>query len=255
MQILRSLAPVVCALALALPVTAQDDVRLLGRVVEDPSVAPIADVHIVARNRGGGFLGQTVTDEDGRFELTVSTRGGGVRLTAARFGYVRTRTPFLFFDNHDFFRLEIRLDQNAVLLAPLEVLARSGVGTSPMLDNFRHRMDNGFGQYITRADILERRPTLVSDLLRTVPGINMAPGGSGQRSVVLGRRDCPMQVFVDGMLLTTTANEFTVDEVVSPLDVEGIEVYRGLGTVPAEFLNEGAKCGVVAIWTHRGGPG
>lgn len=35
--------------------------------------------------------------------------------------------------------------------------------------------------------------------------------------------------------------------------VEGIEIYRGLSTVPAQFLNSDAKCGVVAIWTRRGG--
>ena len=47
--------------------------------------------------------------------------------------------------------------------------------------------------------------------------------------------------------------DFRIDEVISPGSVEGIEVYRGLSTVPAEFLNPDAECGVIAIWTRRGG--
>jgi hypothetical protein len=33
--------------------------------------------------------------------------------------------------------------------------------------------------------------------------------------------------------------------------VEAIEVFKGLGSVPPEFLNVYARCGVIAIWTRR----
>jgi hypothetical protein len=75
-------------------------------------------------------------------------------------------------------------------------------------------------------------------------------------------RGCPVQVFVDGLLMTASVMDASgatenagaaIDDFVSPLSVEGIEVYRGLSTVPPEFLTPEADCGVVAIWTRRGG--
>ena len=42
-----------------------------------------------------------------------------------------------------------------------------------------------------------------------------------------------------------------VDELVQPMDVEVIEVFRGLGSIPPEFLTPQARCGVIAIWTKR----
>jgi hypothetical protein len=44
----------------------------------------------------------------------------------------------------------------------------------------------------------------------------------------------------------------TIDDVVTPNVTEGIEVYRGVATVPPEILSPDAMCGVVAIWTRRG---
>jgi hypothetical protein len=45
----------------------------------------------------------------------------------------------------------------------------------------------------------------------------------------------------------------SVDDLVAPGAIEGIELYRGTATIPAEFLTPQARCGVVAIWTRRGG--
>ena len=47
--------------------------------------------------------------------------------------------------------------------------------------------------------------------------------------------------------------DYRIDDMVLPSSVEGIEIYRGLSTVPPEFLNPDAECGVIAIWTRRGG--
>jgi hypothetical protein len=68
---------------------------------------------------------------------------------------------------------------------------------------------------------------------------------------------CATQIFVDGFLVNRGGpggvNDIRLDDVVSPGSVEGIEIYRGLSTVPAEFLNADAACGVIAVWTRRGG--
>jgi hypothetical protein len=60
-------------------------------------------------------------------------------------------------------------------------------------------------------------------------------------------------VFLDGRLATRDApgGDVFVDDLVSPLDIETIEVFRGLGSIPPEFLTPQARCGVIAIWTKR----
>ena len=87
-------------------------------------------------------------------------------------------------------------------------------------------------------------------------------GPSG--SVRIGRSagyNCTTQIFVDGFLVNRRTGygqgyrpeDIRIDDVVTPASIEGIEIFRGLSTVPAEFLSPDADCGVIAIWTRRGG--
>ena len=39
---------------------------------------------------------------------------------------------------------------------------------------------------------------------------------------------------------------------VHPMSVLAVEVYRGPGEIPGEYLGFGARCGVILIWTRRG---
>lgn len=246
-------------LAAAAPATAQ--VRVVGRVIENESGDPIKGVDVTVRGPYGGYLGHRITDERGMFEY-FAKRGVGIRFSAQRIGYKRNTTPVLFFRNHEFFRVELRLDRKAVLLAPLEVVARSGRRESIMLSNFRYRVLHGAGQYVTREDIEKRDPKRVTDLLAELPGVRLQSSGKGLRRVVRmarsGATNCPTQIWVDGLLVnslstvTSGANDFSIDDVVQPQDVEGIEVYPGLSSVPPEFFNQWARCGVVAIWTRHG---
>jgi hypothetical protein len=99
-------------------------------------------------------------------------------------------------------------------------------------------------------------------LLMEIPGVYADRTGTGAsaRSIRMGRAlsgpgggPCPVQIFLDGMLATRpgAGGDVSVDDLVSPLDVEAIEVFKGLGSVPPEFLNVYARCGVIAIWTRR----
>lgn len=250
-----SYGAVLLMLAAALPLAAQGEVRVTGRVVENETGEPIAEAEIAFRGPQGGFMGYRISGEDGTFEFEA--RGvAGIKLHAERIGYKPNDTPMLFFDGHDRYEIEIRLDRDAVLLAPLEVVARTRVDPSPMFRDLERRIERGFGEYVTRQDIEERNPSYVTDLLAEVPGVRLQSSGRGSRRIVrIGRSNCPAQVFVDGMLMNVPgmAREVAIDDYVSPHDVAAIEVYRGLASVPAQFLNENAHCGVVAIWTRRGG--
>lgn len=246
------------------PAPALPQVRVLGRVIADESGTPLANVMVVLRTPAGSYVGKTETDAAGMFDVTVKV-SSGITLRAVRRGYQPTTTPTLYFDGRSFFGVEIRMAPDVVLLAPLEVVARSDVDRSHFLDAFRHRLRTGFGRYITRAEIESRNPVYVSDLLRSIPGIDLAADASGHRAVVQSRRaggmTCTTRVFVDGFMANppvATASGprsdiFRLDDVVSPHSVEGIEIYTGTATIPPEFLTTDAPCGVIAIWTRRGG--
>jgi hypothetical protein len=236
-------------------------VRIVGRVIEDKSALPIGFADVTIRGPGGATLGRVETDELGNFEFTVR-RGYGVRIHAARIGYRENTTPLLYFDNHRLLQVEVRLDPEAILLAPLEIVAWSEVIDNAMLEGYWRRVETGLGFYITREQVEARNPGFVSDLLRDVPGIQMSGGSVGARPNVrmvrASSRNCATQIFIDGFLVNPrdvagSPEDFRIDDMVSPASVEGIEVYRGLSTVPPEFLNPDAACGVIAIWTRRGG--
>jgi hypothetical protein len=172
-------------------------------------------------------------------------------------GYLPVVTSLMWMVESGFAGLEVRLSPNAVLLAPLEIVALSPLSTSPFLDNVRHRATRGFGVQLTREDIEERGPMRVTDILVTLPGVRVGQGrgGAGARSISIGRAipGCQVQIFLDGTQVNRggTGETVLIDDLVSPLDIEVIEVFRGLGSIPAEFLTPQARCGVVAIWTQR----
>lgn len=243
------------------PTAAQ--VRVEGRVIANDTGEPLVGADVTARSTTGRFLRHAITDQDGRFEFIIQ-RTIAVELRANHPGYRGNTAPTLFFEDHTFLEVEIRLDPDVMLLAPLEVVSRT-VDPSPFLDDFRERVRQGLGVYITRSQIERRRPTFVTDLLRDVPGVLLHSGGAGSRPLVsVGRatgKPCSARIFVDGLLLNPTmmtpsgprADIFRIDDIVHPGSVEGIEIYRGMSTTPPEFLTADAQCGVIAIWTRRGG--
>jgi hypothetical protein len=230
-------------------------VEVRGIVIDDRTEEPIPGTSVTLLASWGQRLGMRMTDDQGRFSFEVR-RAPGVRIEAQRIGYREATTPRLLFDGRTFLEVEIRLDVEAVLLAPLEVVAWS-VRRSPVFSEFDYRVRAGYGSYFTRADIERTKPGMVTDLLASLPGVRLRSSGTGHARVVemsqitrMGA--CPVQVFMDGRLMNRSG-DIPIDELVTPADVEGLEVYRGLATVPPEFYNDWARCGVVAIWTRRGG--
>lgn len=208
------------------------------------------------RDPGDGFLARTATDSTGTFEF-VFPRRGGVRLHGRGGGYRAATTPTLTFGEDAFFAVEFRLDPEVILLAPLEVVARGRREGSPVLNGFRDRVALGLGSFILREEIERRRPVYATDLLRSVPGVELISEGTGSRPRIrLARaagRGCDARIFLDGVLMNRTGSPpIHLDDLVSPGSIEGIEIYRGLGSIPAEYLNPDTECGVVGVWTRRG---
>lgn len=237
-------------LTLALPAAGQ--VYIQGRVISEETELPLGRAEVTARRPDGRLIKRVETGDDGAFEFVIS-KVTAIQIEAKRLGYKSNTTPLLHFDNHKFIQVEVRLDTDAILLAPLEVVVWSGVDKSPLLDNYRFRKSVGLGTFITRQDIEKAHPARVTDMLRMVPGIQLLGSGSGFHPVIqIGRgagNGCQTQIFLDGIRMPDPR----LDDLVAPGDIEGIEIYKGLASIPAEFLTPDAPCGVVAVWTRRGG--
>jgi hypothetical protein len=253
---------------------------LRGTVMDDSLSRPIPRATVTLLNPRGGALRRTLTNDAGVFWFPISETGS-YTLRAEHIGYRSADTPTLQVATYgvrrnDTLEVAIRLREEAILLAPLEVVVTQR--RSPVLDGFYHRLRRGFGEYITRDDVERRGALTVTDLLVTVPGIRQLSSGRGSgRTLTMARAlaqstgSCPIQFYVDGMLMNRSSpgimislqdessgilfpeddDDFTIDDVVSAADIEGVEIYKGLAGVPAEFLNGQARCGVIAIWTRR----
>jgi hypothetical protein len=259
MRCVRLAVVLFCHAALYASARAQSNATqgtIRGRVLDETTSTAIEDVTVEFMDGATRVRGTAVTDADGSFVLSGMPRGP-FRLRATRLGYAHTVTPYWRVEAGEILTVTIRLHPDAVLLAPLEINARVQ-SESPVLAGFYHRLDRGMGgTFITREEIERSNAGLVTDLLRMVPGVQIRSGSTIQSRVVSMSRAfnaCPAQVWVDGMLVSRPGTgEAVIDELAPPGLLEGIEIHRGLGSVPPEFLGPGARCGVIALWTRRGG--
>jgi hypothetical protein len=106
----------------------------------------------------------------------------------------------------------------------------------------------GFGYFITRDKIEQQRPFRVTDLLRTVPGLQVLPSGRAFGDIVRTTEGCSPAVYLDGSRFPLMGE--SIDNLVDPMALEGIEVYPRAVEVPAEFQGPFANCGVIALWTR-----
>jgi hypothetical protein len=250
------------ALAICVATPALGQVVLEGHVLDDVTRQRIGGSRVLLINAQSRTVGFVVTDDSGYFRFSRPDNGW-YRLEVAALGYQRTRTPFIWWMvDHSYAALEVRLAPHVSLLAPVEIVALSPANVSPVLENVVQRRTAGFGVQISRQQIEARHPANISDMLIELPGVYAARTGSGAggRRLYMGRAllgggggPCPAQIFLDGKLATRNVpgGDVQVDELVMPIDVETIEVFRGLGTIPPEFLTPDARCGVIAIWTKR----
>jgi hypothetical protein len=212
----------------------------------DGEVIPDARVYI----RGSRAIGRTTAS--GAFSL-AGLPGGTQVLEVTAVGYQPGRQQVDLKPGGGR-RAEIVLGKTVQRLPSIEVLGKVGKDQSSFLDRARR----GFGYFITEEDIKRRDPVIFEDIIRTVPGMQVVPVGQGYRIIssrgqvdVLG--DCQPAYYLDGSPLyvdDTNGDPFPV----APTEIMGIEVYAGTAGVPIEFQRAtSGGCGVIAIWTKRGG--
>ena len=213
--------------------------------VRDSTGAGIAGAELSVE----GSSATATSNEQGLFRLT-GLPGGTLSVRARRLGF-RPATVEVVVEPGATRSLGITIGRVAQQLSPVVVRGARRRGTGEF-GGFYERRSDGFGHFITRAQIELRHPTEVTDMLRQVPGVRLVSTRMiGYAVRIRGAPgNCPPQFFMDGLRLG--AGEFDINSL-DPASVEGIEIYT-TANVPAQFMSSPFvhTCGTVVIWTRRG---
>ena len=134
-----------------------------------------------------------------------------------------------------------------MLLDPVVVTGRRRP-PPPDIRAFYARADQAiFGTFITRDEIERANAIRASDLLRRIPGMQVGPLQWGSATATM--RGCTPTIIIDGVVANY---ERSIDNLVTPMDLEGIEVYRASSQVPAQYGGMRIRCGAIMLWTRRG---
>ena len=150
---------------------------------------------------------------------------------------------------------DVEMANVAIALDTVRVVAQR-VFTSRRTTDFERRLKTrtGTGHLIDDAEIEKRRPQVVTDILRTIPGVQILPGRRSGEDIfmrgglaILGSGLCRPDLYIDGARSVNDA-DFPINSMVPMSEIRAIEVYPHATMVPVE-LQTMSGCGVVAIWT------
>lgn len=214
-----------------------------GTVVDSAGI-PVVGAQITVA--GSALVAES--DERGEFQLAKAAVGE-TSLRVRRIGY-KPDTVRVNVLAGQTVPIEIVLGRVAVELAPLVVYGRRNM--SGRMAGFYERLSRGNGHFMTREQIERRNPHNMTDLFRMVPGARVEATRFGDGRVRFRGARTPPLVWLDGTPLY--AGEFNLDTV-DPRSFEGIEIYAGASSVPAEFQGNRAMSsasGTIILWSRQG---
>lgn len=227
-----------------------------GVVREVGTDSPVFGARLLLRTADDEVRAGVISAEDGAFELRAET-GGLVRLEVSHFAYADWTTSHFALPSDAELDVEIRLDIEAIPLEPIVVVARSSASTRRIW-GFEERRASGAGFggfFITVEDVEARAAATTTGLVRGMPGmdVRLIDSGGLDRNVI-SSRGCPSRTFIDGVEIQQDRGH-SVDDLVTPDRIAGIEVYPRALSAPAQFSSAfGPDCGVVLFWTRESTP-
>jgi hypothetical protein len=262
------LALFVAAVAIAgaaLPASSQVTGNVSGTVRDLASEHPVASARVDLLDQRGRRVTTVLSDSAGEFRFGNVQRGE-YSLRASALGFREVTTPALAVVDSVTVVVIVRLAADAVALAPLEVVTRPApLHRNVMVAGLLERQRRGMGGAILlREQLEERQPPQLTDLLRTMGSFTVLSGRGGEfgGTVWNNRAQCQPSVFIDGRIVFESSNAtdeegawrgsaYDAINSVHWTEVEGVEVYSGVSTLPAIFSGSRSGCGVIAIWTRR----
>lgn len=190
------------------------------------------------------------TDARGRYRVAALPAGKHV-VEARALGYAPARQ---FIDLADGVSDTVDLTLRRVA-QPLKAVTTVG-SRDRYRTGFQSRMArNAGGRFLTSDQIRRSGYIRVTELLATVPGLQIRKSGNvsvmeftGRGGRTFSSHGCPVAYALDGVPLELTS--FGLDGELGVEDIEAIEVYDA-ATAPAQFSRRGTGCGVILIWTRE----
>lgn len=246
-----AVAVVAALLVCARPAPAQDAVpyaELRGRV------------HLAGDTMS---LGGALIEAVGTAASATARRDGTYRLTGLPIGRVTLRVRLIGLASRtvelEFTEPGLRLHDIAMSRLPQalsEVRINGKVRTvPPRFDDVYRRMSVANGTFFTREDLDQMRPFDLFSVMGWVPMARVNDSSitfakcmnTGAKMGEAG----PVQIYIDGQRMTRSFHPEEQREVLSlvtPSQIQAIEVYTSTSRIPAEFLED--ACAVIAIWTR-----
>jgi hypothetical protein len=197
-----------------------------------------------------GTKATTRTTADGKFTLD-HLPAGTLTVEAKQIGYLPHRTPVQLASD-SVRTAAITMSRRAATLDSVLVYAKKRYALSD-IPGFKYRKEHLHGTFLDSATIASRVPVVATDVIRDVPGIELDWTGSdyvitSTRGTHSATETCSPTIWVDNV---------QVQDInwVQPVDIKAVEVYTSPLDAPTEFVRGSASCGLILIWTQRGGSG
>lgn len=245
-RLFRFTSWVFCALVITqAPAGAQSRPRNLSVTVTDTAGNPVADVSVVVM---GTQQLRGRSDANGQVEFR-NVGWGPHQISVRKLGY-REFSEQIVIPADGSMATGVMLSRVAVNLEKVVVRDTGGkpirLSGTTRLDDFYRRRKAGAGTFFTREDIDKRNPGRLMDLFMGISGIRLTYRGS---TPLLSFARCKngVEVFVDGQRLNDGLNVLSS---IHPNQIEAIEIYHGLASVPPQFVPKPDDCAAILVWTR-----
>ena len=191
-----------------------------------------------------------LTNEKGEFTLRNLPSGSQV-LLARHLGWGANAVP-VDLSSREPKQVTIKLAKYVAVIEPVVVTARRIAGLDKV--GFTQRKKSGAGYYLDPEQIQRMHPTVLTDILRQVPGLRVSYTNEGEvvssaRGVSsLAASGC-VRYFVDGMEWQS-AQPGDINQFVNGNEIVGAEIYQGT-TAPAQYSRGMGDCTTIVLWTRQ----
>jgi hypothetical protein len=243
----RLLCAIACLLTSVVWVQALPAQIVRGTLIDDQTGQRIVEATVSLLTEDSVQVAEVQTDRSGTFVLRV-IRPGSYRLRAECRGFVPVVSALMEMGQGDTIPVQIALSKRAVVLNAIVVKPQRRRRGSP-LDDFYDRMERlPWGNFVALEEIERSHASRATDLLRRIPGVTLVRAAHSSGLNVILRGTCSPTVIINGTRAPLVGGG-TIDDLVKPSTLEGIEVYRNAGDVPAEY-GANVGCGAILLWTR-----